>query len=450
MPLLVCGLLLFGLCPNQAQASEDQNPSVSDITQEARKLFDGGHYQKTLEVIGPVLEENPRLSQLRRLKWLSLVLMKKTAEGLDEFERYSKLVGREEDLLLQELMIYSILPSRADMREQVRGAAYSALKEVGSDMVVPYLEEGFSDGTGLIRALVAESLGGFEAGRKSARFKKAVKDPAGLVRAAVIKGLARSEDAQEVLPVIQAALDDEQPLVQVAAAGALFTMGHKEYWARIEQATQASEGYERGAALRMLGDLNDPRALPILEKGLADSQPSIRAAAAASLGKLALPGSADALFPMLNDRIPAVRSVAVVSLGRLKVEKAVPALTRALQDTSFGVRAAAVAALLQMNSPYSLVARTVNELIQHTNPGLRSAAAKALAHGRPRDVVGPLSIVLQDPVPKPRISAARSLGRVGGREVLPLLKRALRDGDEPVRVTAAGAIARILSRSEGI
>ena len=63
---------------------------------------------------------------------------------------------------------------------------------------------------------------------------------------------------------------------------------------------------------------------------------------------------------------------------------------------------------------------------------------------RRRDVVGPLSILLTDPVPRPRITAARSLGRVGGRELLPLLKEALQDQDDAVRVTAAAAIVKIL------
>ena len=103
-----------------------------------------------------------------------------------------------------------------------------------------------------------------------------------------------------------------------------------------------------------------------------------------------------------------------------------------------------MAALLQMNSPYNIVANTVRALMQTDTPGIRSAVAKALANGRRRDVVGPLSILLTDPVPRPRITAARSLGRVGGRELLPLLKEALQDQDDAVRVTAAAAIVKIL------
>jgi len=143
--------------------------------------------------------------------------------------------------------------------------------------------------------------------------------------------------------------------------------------------------------------------------------------------------------------VPAVRSVAAVTLGTLKAEDAIPALTRALHDRNMGVKAAAVAGLLQLNSPFRVVAHTVRELIGHQSPGLRSLAARALSHGRARDVVGTLLLMLNDPLPKPRISATRSLGRVAGREVLSRLKNLLKDPNESVRATAAGAIVRILS-----
>jgi HEAT repeat protein len=181
-----------------------------------------------------------------------------------------------------------------------------------------------------------------------------------------------------------------------------------------------------------------------LRNGLQDSQPSIRAAAAASLGQLALPEAIPDLIGLLSEPIPAVRSVAAVSLGKLKAEEAVPALTEKLNDPNPGVRTATIAALLQMNSPFSLVAGTVPSLIQTKNPGIRSALAKALANGRRHDVVGPLSVLLNDPVPRPRITAVRSLGRIEGRELLPLLKQGLTDSDAAVRVTAAAAIVKIL------
>ena len=104
-----------------------------------------------------------------------------------------------------------------------------------------------------------------------------------------------------------------------------------------------------------------------------------------------------------------------------------------------------VDALLRLEIPYHVLDPTVRDLLSHKNPGLRSGVAKALANGKIRDVMGPLTLLLNDPVPRPRITAVRSLGRVGGREILPQLKAALRDSDQAVQATAAGAVVRILS-----
>jgi HEAT repeat protein len=416
--------------------------SVHGVT-EVQAAFDKGDYEKTLQLLDPLLKAQPHSPKLNRLSMLSLVLTMKTKEGVTVYENVVKRTGREDEPLLRELAIKSILPFRVDMREQIRGAAYSALIEIDSNEMVSHLLDGLKDGNGMIRALVVEGLGKLKDGQKSTGFLEALNDRAGLVRVYVLKGLGRSQDPS-FIPLVKKSLQDEQEVVQVAAAGALYKLGLKKYWDRVHQGTLVEEGYERGAALRMLGELGDRRALPILRKGLQDSQPSIRAAAAASLGQLALPEAIPDLIGLLSEPIPAVRSVAAVSLGKLKAEEAVPALTEKLNDPNPGVRTATIAALLQMNSPFSLVAGTVPSLIQTKNPGIRSALAKALANGRRHDVVGPLSVLLNDPVPRPRITAVRSLGRIEGRELLPLLKQGLTDSDAAVRVTAAAAIVKIL------
>lgn len=437
MSLVCCVGPLNGVSVN----AETSHELVLSLAGDA---FDRGDFPKTMELVEPLLTGPRFLRAAHRLHMLSLVRLGKTAEGVGAYDRFVKGTGRNDESLLRELAIHSLLPFRSDMREQVRGAAYSALKEVPSDEVVPYFQDGLGDGSGMIRVLVAEGMGKFPAGRRSSTFRGALNDSAGLVRVTVITALGRGGDPTTI-PLITPFLEDEQKIVQVAAAAALYRLGQKERWHRVEQATTVREGYERGSALRMIGEMEDPRGLALLTQGLRDEQPSIRAAAAASLGKLGLAEGVPPLIAVLAEPVPAVRSVAAVTLGKLKAEQAVSSLTLSLHDKNKGVRVAAVAGLLQLNSPFAVVAGTVRELLGHQNPGLRSSVAKALAHGRARDVVGPLLLVLNDPVPKPRISAARSLGRVGGREVLPHLKNLMKDSNESVRATAAGAIARILS-----
>ena len=430
----------------QAWAGESTKKTKIAHVQQA---YDQSKFQEGLNLLGKLSKQEQLLPTVIRLKALSLARLGKTAEGLDVYNQLIKKSGRENESLLRELAIAIILPFRADMREQVRGAAYTALKEIGEEDIVPFLEEGLGDGSGMIRALVAEGLGRLKSGQRSKRFQQALKDKAGLVRATVLKGLGRSEEkAHGVL--IRPFLKDKQVLVQVAAAGAMVKLGHTEFWERVKKSALQDEGYERGAAYRVLGELGDPRGIDILRQGLNDRQPSIRAAAASSLGKLHMDEAIPFLMAALNEKSPAVRSVAAVSLGRLNSVKAIPALTKSLKDGNPGVRAASVAALLTLSSPFSVVAQTVRELIQEKNPGIRSAIAKALGNGHGRDVVGTLYLLLNDPVPKPRITAARSLGRIGNRNALSRLKLALRDQDEAVRATVAAAIVRVLSRPNSV
>ena len=172
--------------------------SLETIGQQAKgeveAAFEKGDFEKTLELLEPLLKADPQSSKLNRLHMLSLVLLGKSKEGFSAYEKVVIQTGREDDMLLRELAIKSILPFRMDMREQIRGASYSALREIESDTMVPYLLDGLQDKTGMIRALVVEGLGKLPNGRKSQEFLDALNDQAGLVRAYVLKGLGRSQD----------------------------------------------------------------------------------------------------------------------------------------------------------------------------------------------------------------------------------------------------------------
>ena len=276
------------------------DPRVKQQLTKAQQAYDRGDFTKVLELVDPLIGDHNNQPSARRLKMLSLASLGKTSQSVDEYDRLVKKSGKDNEELLRRLAIASIIPFLDDMREQIRGASYTALKEINSEKMVPYLEKGLADGSGMIRALAAEGLGKLEGGQRSKQFRKGLQDQAGLVRVVVLKGLGGSGDPT-VVRLIKPFLKDKQEVVQVAAAGALFRLGRSEYWDRVVKGTQVKEGYERGAALRLLGKLGDPRGLPILKKGLEDPQPSIRAAAVASLGELGLPEGIPLVMPMLSE-----------------------------------------------------------------------------------------------------------------------------------------------------
>ena len=262
--------------------------------------------------------------------------------------------------------------------------------------------------------------------------------------------MGRTGDAS-VVPLLEKSLKDDQPVVRLAAAGALYHTGRKVMWDQVRAVTSAANPEERATALRLLGDLKDDRGLAVLLEAIKDVQPSVRGAAASALGDLGKPEGTAAVEQALTDKIPAVRTSAAVSLGELGYSRSVPPLKQALSDPSPVVQAAALSALLRIGEPVQNLMDTVNRLLQQQDPGTRSATARALgrAEGKSRDIaIDVLSDILNDPIPRPRIAAVRSLGQIGGDSVIPILKHTLHDEDDAVRAAAGGALGRVLNNVE--
>jgi len=171
--LLLIVLLVLSLAIELFGAAEAADSSPNLVLGQAQDAYEKGNFEKVLQLLDPLVETKTGFPQAQRLRMLSLARLGKTAEGLNVYEEFIKKSGREDEELLRQFALTSILPLRSDMREQMRGAAYTALKEVNSDEVVPYLEEGLTDGTGMVRALVAEALGNLPVGRSSKKFRQA-------------------------------------------------------------------------------------------------------------------------------------------------------------------------------------------------------------------------------------------------------------------------------------
>lgn len=439
--LTILAALVGGLAIPAAAADRP-----AGAVQEAQRAFDRKEFDRALALADALVQGPDAPQEAHRVKVRSLLRLGKPQDALKAYDRLEAKLGRDDVPLLREVALGFIVLLLKDMREQMRGAAYTALKEWESDETVPYLEEGLTDGSALVRALAVEGLGKVPAGRRSPALQRALEDQAALVRSAALKVLGQVGDRSAV-PLVERALKDEQPSVRVAAAGALVLLGQGQGWERVQASASAANPEERGAALRMLGDLHDRRALPLLEQALADSQPSVRWAAVAALGDLGLPEAVPAVLRLLNDPIPAVRASTAISLGDLKTAEAGAGLARALADVNPVVRAAAASALLQRGVPLKEVEPTLRELAQNQDPGIRAAAARALTKCRTEDIADAsamLRLLAKDAIPRPRIAALRALGHLGGAAALPALKEALRDADEAVRATAAGAVGRVL------
>ena len=422
----------------------------SSVPKEIQSLYDKKDYQKALEEVGKLDHERSSAPDVRRLKIRTLLKLGNPKEALEEYDRLESSLKQDDLPLLRDVGLGFIVIMLKDMRDQMRGAAYTALKEIDSDEVVPLFEDGLSDGSGPVRVLAVEGLGRSEAGRKSARLRTALDDQAGLVKARVVKVLGRSGDPT-VLPLLEAATKDDLNTVRIAAYAALIRFGRKDAWDRLRQSAESLNPEDRAEAIRTIADLHDQRGAGVMMELLSYKQPSVRGAAVRGLGHLGRTEVRPKIEELLQDPIPAVRESAVSSLADLGGTESVPAISQALKDGTFTVRASAVAALLQLGQPFELVGPTVRSLAQQNDTGARASAAHALGkatRANASEAISMLSSLLADPLPGPKIVAIRSLGHLGDRTSIPLLKEALHDQNEAVRTTAGGAIIHILQKTK--
>jgi HEAT repeat protein len=417
------------------------------VPPDIKNLYDQKQYQRILDELAKLNLETSAVPEVRRLKIRTLLKLGNPKEALAEYDRLEAQLKQDDPPLLREVAFEFIVVMLKDMREQMRGAAYTALKEIESDDVVPYFEDGLSDGSGPVRVLAVEGLGRSEAGRSSKKLRLALEDQAGFVKARAVKVLGKSGD-RSVIPLIEAATKDELAAVRIAAYGALVRLGRKEAWEQLRKAADAAHPEDQAEALRTMAELKDQRSVSVMIPLLTSKQPSVRAAAARGLGHLGQHEARGAIETLLKDPVAAVRESAASALADLGSKESVSALTQALSDGGYTVRAAAAAALLQLGQPYETVAPTIHALAQQNDTAARTSAAFALGKAtkvNQREATAVLASLAIDPLPGPKIVAIRSLGHIGDREIIPDFQEALHDQNEAVRATAAGALLHVMS-----
>ncbi|MBX7199210.1 MAG: HEAT repeat domain-containing protein [Rhodospirillaceae bacterium] len=185
--------------------------------------------------------------------------------------------------------------------------------------------------------------------------------------------------APEVHDALRAALDDPEPEVVLAAAGALMAAGQ-----RIDLQTLTPKLEAR----RMLGN----RAVRDLFRKLA-------------------PDNGAALFAFLDDPNPAVVVLAIDALARARSAAALKRLRAAAQT--------------------------------HPSVDVRAAAVRSLGNAQDHNAVGVVTAALSDAAWEVRAQAAIAAGRIGDAAALTQLAKLVHDANWWVRLRAAQALTRL-------
>ncbi|MDH4080979.1 MAG: HEAT repeat domain-containing protein [Nitrospira sp.] len=439
---VVCGLVWF-VSPMLEPTWSGTEADLQSI----HTLYDNKEFQKALEELNKLNSEEASTADMCRLKVRTLLRLGKPKDALSEYDQLVQVSKQDETPTLREVALGFVVVLTKDMREQMRGAAFTALKEWQSADAVPFFEDGLSDGSGLVRALAAEGLAKLDAGRRSPKFRQALEDQAVLVKEAVLKGFTKSNDAS-VLSLVEPALKDPEVRVRVAAAEVLCHLKRPNGCDLLLRYARAPNPDERTSAIRALMERQPTQVVPILKEASEHKQPSVRGAAATGFGRVPSEEALTTLTRLLRDPLPPVRIAAAVSLGQLQGLNASPPLTQALGDRDNAVRAFVIGALLEQGERYEVVADSVLDLINMKEPAIRAAVARALGHagGANRAPArSALMLLIQDTVSRVRIAAVKSMTKVEGSRAIPILKQSLHDEDDAVRATAGGALLSLLA-----
>jgi len=191
----------------------------------------------------------------------------------------------------------------------------------------------------------------------------------------------------------------------------------------------------REAAVRILGETGDTRAVGPIVRALNDKFQHIRELAAHTLRKVGGPSAVEALVRVLkHDEDTVLRYIAAKELGKSGDPRAVGPLVEAADDhTAYAdqfTRIAAADALAEIGGQPAV--KALGQLLQHSEaPDTRLAAAKLLGEMGEPSALGPLTEVIKDHSysKDERVDAIHALRKIKDPQVVEVLVAVLKLSD---------------------
>ncbi len=268
-------------------------------------------------------------------------------------------------------------------------------------------------------------------------------DELGPIRAQALAGLEAL--AHGGLAVARKRMDDEHDAVRQAALRAAAALDDDALsWLPDLMGDERAE--MRGQALLAVAELaGGERALPVIERGLADEDPGVRGAAAVAAGELGQESLMDPLAALLVDRgdVAFAAACALAGLGDARGEAV---LVAALRDREAGLDAAEALGEIAGDAGLNALAETAQR--PFGNLLLRAAAGAALARRGDARGEPALGRVLEAWRADGRDYAVHAVGELELEGLLPTLIRLtkrLRGADPAV---LAQALERFADRRE--
>jgi len=243
----------------------------------------------------------------------------------------------------------------------VNDRAYAIVVALGPK-AIPYLAEQLASDDRVQREYVVAALGTLQAADQVDAIAALLADRGLKRRYVAAWALGEIGQPQSVEPLLKALADDD-PAVRRYATRALIKF-NREALAPLLEALPKTSGEAEAAIIRVLGDIGDKRALPLL---LERAEGLHRAEVFMALGKLKDPAAEHALLTGLQDENWHVRMNAAMALGPLGSEQAVAPLQVTLEDEERVVREWSARSLEMITGERVLYRNQLGEMVPPYN-----------------------------------------------------------------------------------
>jgi len=314
-----------------------------------------------------------------------------------------------------------------DPRANVRRLTAEILARLHNPTVEPDLINALTDSDDLARWQVVVALESCGSQQAVGPLSLRLKDSSARVRRTAAGVLAKVGDAT-VLPLLVAALDDQDWQTRAAAANALAALAEKLDGDRTALANTILAKLKPGdlaliMAMHALGLGNDERALTGLVNALIGNNQEAAICAKQAIVGLRITPVLPLLAKQSRHTNPDVRRRIIVVLGAIGGAAEVPVVVAALGDPVADVQLVAVTALRQLHQfiqPDRLV-----EQLANADPHVRAAAARFYGEYGDRRFANNVATLLFDENRFVRGAAVEALGKLGDCSAVGMLVEVL-------------------------
>src|SRR5438105_2106139 len=228
---------------------------------DAKAALERSDYERALKLLDDALKTMPKgQAAVYEMRAVTQAHRGRADEALADYDQAVRLATGEQPDLLRRIAIGVLSSLLSHDQEFVRGAAVTALADLGPRGIESPLNAALRDKSPRVRGLAIQTAGRLGLAASLPAVREAVKDPDASVRLAALATLGLSK-VPAVVPIVKQGLRDHDQLAQLVAREALILLKQPESLQPLVAATRDLSPAVRGVAVGILGRLKEPSAL---------------------------------------------------------------------------------------------------------------------------------------------------------------------------------------------